>query len=236
MIYQALTEVPQALTLASGEGSASTVLQLAQAAYDSRRDTEAFVFIPVVAASDELDSDPIRFYREVLELAPVSKEVLHLLATVLLDEDRPAEALTVIGESLAITKDSAESDRTLILQGMAYVNAEEYTNAIQAMERFIENRGFKAGDLGALGIIGLAYDGQGRTDKAAPIFLQQGQIYVGRSNFADAEVWFVRSAEAYQKLGRPDLAAEALCRSLTSTSLKAFVHRSGLNLDFPCYK
>ena len=211
LIYQALSHRTEVPALGSSmRPFETTVLQLAQSAYDLRRTTTEFVFIPFVAVSDKLDSDPIQLYGEVLKLVPGNKEILYLLATALLDADRAAEALTVIAESLEITKDTAESDRMLILQGSAYINGGEFTNAIQAMERFIEKRGFKAWDLGAIGIMGLAYDGQGRTEMAASKFMEQGKVYVGRTEFGSAEEWFVRSAEAYQELGRPDLAAEAL--------------------------
>jgi Tfp pilus assembly protein PilF len=101
-----------------------------------------------------LDDEAIRYYRETLALVPGSWTLRNNLASALIQQGKPAEALEPLEGSLEITKGSNISVPGLILRARAYSELGRHAAAIDDLDRVVE---FSSGNAQAYARRAIAY-------------------------------------------------------------------------------
>ena len=92
----------------------------------------------VSAFNLRLDDESIRYYRESLNLVPGSWALWDNLASALIQQGRPGEALGPLQESLEITKGTNTTIGALNLRAKAYVDLGRHLDAINDLDRVLE--------------------------------------------------------------------------------------------------
>jgi tetratricopeptide (TPR) repeat protein len=82
-----------------------------------------------------LESEAIGWYQEVVSMVPASWPLYNRLAEAYLDTGQPTSALEVLEDSLAITRETPNSNQALNLQQVAYQKLDEMENPLQPPER-----------------------------------------------------------------------------------------------------
>jgi Tfp pilus assembly protein PilF/O-antigen ligase len=85
-----------------------------------------------------LDDESIRYFRESLNMVPSSWALRDNLASALLQQGKPSEALGLLQESLDITQGEDPSINALIFRAMAYLELSRFSEAIDDLDTALE--------------------------------------------------------------------------------------------------
>ena len=111
-----------------------------------------------------LDYEAIRYYQESLDLVPSSWALRDNLASALIQQGKPGDALGLLQESLEITNGADASINALALRGRAYLELGRYLDAIDDLSQLLE---IDSSDAQAHAIRALAYTNLGQDVQAS---------------------------------------------------------------------
>ena len=111
-----------------------------------------------------LDDEAIRYFRESLDLVPSSWALRDNLASALIQQGKPGDALGLLQESLEITNGADASINVLALRGRAYLELGRHLEAIDDLSQLLE---IDSSDPQAQAIRALAYTNLGQDAQAS---------------------------------------------------------------------
>ena len=111
-----------------------------------------------------LDDEAIRYYQESLDLVPSSWALRDNLASALIQQEKPGDALGLLQESLEITNGADASINALALRGRAYLELGRHLEAIDDLSQLLE---IDSSDAQAHAIRALAYTNLGQDAQAS---------------------------------------------------------------------
>ena len=120
-----------------------------------------------------LDDEEIRYYRESLDLVPSSWALRDNLASALIQQGKPGDALGLLQESLEITNGANASINALALSGRAYLELGRHLEAIDDLSQLLEidSSDAQAHAIRALAHANLGQDFKARADAARAVEL-----------------------------------------------------------------
>lgn len=86
----------------------------------------------------DLANQAVGFYQDVVDLVPYTWPIRNHIARTYLTLGKPDAALPYLQDSLAITKDSPKSAEAFFLRGQAYLEQQNLTESVKALERSLE--------------------------------------------------------------------------------------------------
>ena len=158
-----------------------------------------------LTGDSDLIAQATALYQKAAEMVPNSPTLRTNVATLLLQLDRPEEALRQLEHSLSITGEARKSSTAYLLQAKAHRAMGQDPQAVHDIENAMR---VAPGDGAPFYERGIIYHGAGQLDKALADFNEA----VGRSPI-DPEAHFVRGTTLYD-LGEYAMAVEALTRAI----------------------
>ena len=156
----------------------------------------------------KLREETVRLYRETLALVPGSVRIRAELADAYLLAGQPDAALIVLDESLAITGASNAKGEVYVMRGRAYRQLGDSEKAAQSLEQYLRLSLSDESRPEVDAILGETYVALEKWGLAAAAFLRLGNTYQESGKLRESMEALQRAADAYEKLGRREPAAE----------------------------